>query len=195
MEDIKETKGDIRNRITNKIKAISENELLEKANAIENRLFDFANFLESNIAMLYLNKSIEVISRDIVKRSFGYNRIIVLPAYDTEKHEFRLLKVEDLDKDLIMGQRDTLEPDQTRCKNVPVESIDIAVIPGIAFDEKGGRIGTGEGYYDRFIPTLSATTRKVALAYEDQIVSQVPMESHDKHVDIIITEERIIYKI
>jgi 5-formyltetrahydrofolate cyclo-ligase len=174
---------------------MAENLLLEKANAIENRLFDFANFLESNIAMLYLNKGVEVISRDIVKRSFGYNRIIILPAYDTEKHELKLLKVEDIDKDLVPGQVDIMEPDQTRCKSVPVESIDIAVIPGIAFDEKGGRIGTGEGYYDRFIPRLSATTRKVALAYEDQVVSQIPMESHDKHVDIIITEKRIIYKI
>ena len=195
MEDIKETKGDIRSRIENKINSISENLLLEKANAIENRLFDFANFLESNIAMLYLNKGVEVISRDIVKRSFGYNRIIILPAYDTEKRELKLLKVEDIDKDLVLGQVDIMEPDQTRCKSVPVESIDIAVIPGIAFDEKGGRIGTGEGYYDRFIPRLSATTRKVALAYEDQVVSQIPMESHDKHVDIIITEKRIIYKI
>jgi 5-formyltetrahydrofolate cyclo-ligase len=195
MEDIKETKGDIRSRIENKINAVSDDVLLEKANAIENRLFEFANFLESNISMLYLNKSSEVISRDIVKRSFGYNRIIILPAYDTEKHELRLLKVEDIDKDLVLGEKDVLEPDQTRCKSVPVESVDIAVIPGIAFDEKGGRIGTGEGYYDRFIPTLSATTRKVALAYEDQVVSQIPMEPHDKHVDIIITEKRIIYKI
>ena len=195
MEDIKETKGDIRSRITNVIKAMPEKSLLEKAGAIENRLFDFANFLESNIAMLYWNKSSEVISGDIVKRSFGYNRIIVLPAFDTKNHEMHLLKVEDIDKDLILGPRDVLEPDQTRCKSVPVESVDIAVIPGIAFDEKGGRVGTGEGYYDRFIPSLSATTRKVALAYEDQVLSQVPMESHDKHVDIIITEERIIYKI
>jgi 5-formyltetrahydrofolate cyclo-ligase len=62
-------------------------------------------------------------------------------------------------------------------------------------DEKGGRIGTGDGTYDRLIPDLPATTRKVGLAFEDQIIAQVPMESHDKHVDIIITEKRIIYKI
>lgn len=68
-------------------------------------------------------------------------------------------------------------------------------MPGIAFDEKGGRLGSGEGYYDRLVPKLSITTRKVALAFECQIIQQVPMESHDKHVDIIITEERTIYKI
>ena len=69
------------------------------------------------------------------------------------------------------------------------------IIPGLAFDEKGGRVGTGEGYYDRFIPKLSNTTRKVALALDKQIIQQVPMDSHDKHVDIIVTDERIIYKI
>ena len=91
--------------------------------------------------------------------------------------------------------RGVLEPITGRCKTVPIASIDIAIIPGIAFDEKGGRIGSGDGYYDRLIPRLSITTRKVALAFECQIVQQVPMESHDKHVDIIITEKRIIYKI
>jgi 5-formyltetrahydrofolate cyclo-ligase len=88
-----------------------------------------------------------------------------------------------------------LEPNPARCKLVPIEHIDIAIIPGIAFDEKGGRIGSGKGYYDRMIPDLAITTRKVALAFEEQVVQQIPMESHDKHVDIIITDERIIYKI
>ena len=66
---------------------------------------------------------------------------------------------------------------------------------GIAFDEKGGRIGSGDGYYDRMIPKLPVTTRKVALAFECQIFPQIPMESHDRYVDIIITEKRVIYKI
>jgi 5-formyltetrahydrofolate cyclo-ligase len=87
------------------------------------------------------------------------------------------------------------EPDASRCKIVPLERIDIAVIPGLAFDEKGGRIGSGKGYYDRLIPRLAITTRKVALTFEEQIVPQVPMDAHDKHVDIIITDKRIIYKI
>ncbi len=105
------------------------------------------------------------------------------------------MKVDNPDGDLIPGPRNILEPDPGRCRIVPIESIDIAVIPGIAFDEKGGRIGSGEGYYDRLIPKLSITTRKVALAFESQILPQIPIESHDRHVDIIISEKRIIYKI
>jgi 5-formyltetrahydrofolate cyclo-ligase len=65
----------------------------------------------------------------------------------------------------------------------------------VAVDEKGGRLGAGDGTYDRLIPQLPITTRKVSLALEDQVVPQIPAESHDKHVDIIITDKRIIYKI
>ena len=119
----------------------------------------------------------------------------MLPAYNTETHAMTLMKVDALDKDLCDGPRGILEPNSERCKAVPIERIDIAIIPAVALDEKGGRIGSGQGYYDRLIPELSITTRKVALAFEEQIIPQVPIESHDKHIDIIITEKRIIYKI
>jgi 5-formyltetrahydrofolate cyclo-ligase len=107
----------------------------------------------------------------------------------------KLMKVDAFGQDLIPGPRGGLEPDPGKCKVVPMDRIDIAIMPGLAFDEKGGRIGLGTGYYDRLIPRLDITTRKVALTFEEQIIPQVPMESHDKHVDIIITDKRIIYKI
>ena len=78
---------------------------------------------------------------------------------------------------------------------VPLDCLDIAMVPGIAMDEKGARIGSGQGYYDRLIPDLPITTRKVGLIFEDQILPVIPMESHDKHIDIVITEDRVIYKI
>ena len=106
-----------------------------------------------------------------------------------------LHKVDQPDAELRPGPRGVFEPDPDRCKMVPIDRIDIAIIPGWAFDEKGGRIGSGRGYYDRLIPQLPITTRKVALTFEEQIIAQVPVESHDKHVDIIITDKRIIYKI
>jgi len=195
MEEVKETKDDIRNNAAKALAALSNSEVDEKIKRIENRLFEFANFLESNIVLLYINSTSEVNSTEIIKRCFGLKKIIVLPAFDTAKFEMTLMKVDNFDADLTPGPRGILEPDQNRCNAVPIESVDIAIVPGVAFDEKGGRIGSGDGYYDRLIPKLSVTTRKVALTFECQIVPQVQMESHDKHVDIIITEKRIIYKI
>lgn len=195
MEEIQLTKSQIRNDITTALAALTEKEIAEKTQAIEKRLFDFANFLEAKVVLLYVNNNNEVATNDILKRTHAYNKVIVLPAYNTEKYTMALMKVDSLEKDLCDGPRGILEPNSERCKVVPIESIDIAIIPAVALDEKGGRIGSGQGYYDRLIPELSITTRKVALGFEEQIIPQVPLESHDKHIDIIITDKRIIYKI
>jgi 5-formyltetrahydrofolate cyclo-ligase len=195
MDELHEKKVEIRNEIKTMLGKISEKNLSKRTKSIENNLFELANFLESSIALLYVGKEGEVATNHILKMCFELNKIIALPAFDEEKYNMTLMKVDNLKTDLVTGKRGVFEPDRNRCKVIPVESIDIAIIPGLAFDEKGGRIGTGEGYYDRFIPKLSNTTRKVALALDDQIIQQVPMESHDKHVDIIVTDARIIYKI
>lgn len=195
MEEIQLKKSELREEISKKVAALSATEISEKTKAIETRLFDFANFLESKIALMYVNNNGEVHTGNILRRTYDYGKIVVLPAFNAENYDMTLLKVDNLDKDLQEGPRGILEPDETRCKIVPIERIDIAIIPAIALDEKGGRIGSGEGYYDRLIPRLAITTRKVALALEQQIVPQIPIESHDKHVDIIITEDRVIYKI
>ena len=195
MEEIQKTKDEIRREIATMLKSLSEKDIADITHGIENRLFEFANFLEARIALLYINNANEVDTHSILRRCFDYNKILVLPLINSSSQEFQLLKIDNLDFDLKPGPSGILEPDVERCKTVPIECIDIAIIPGIAFDEKGGRIGSCGGYYNRLIPKLPITTRKVSLAFDSQILSQVPTESHDKSVDIIITEKRIIYKI
>jgi 5-formyltetrahydrofolate cyclo-ligase len=195
VEEIHEKKQAIRTEITKLFTDMSDDVRNEKNQAIEDRLFEFANFLESNIALLYMNTGAEVATRNIIKKALDYNKIVVLPVFNMEKHKVGLMKVDNLKNQLKQGPRGGLEPDAAKCKKVPIDCIDIAIVPGIAFDEKGARIGTGMGFYDRLIPNLPITTRKVALSFEDQLIQQVPMEHHDKHIDIIITDKRIIYKI
>lgn len=195
MEDIKGKKSEIRANISKILDSLSEDDISEKTKNIENRLFDFANFLESKVVLLYINRPNEVNTSRIIKRTYKQNKIVGLPSFDTDKYEMTIYKVDNPDTDLALGWRGILEPDPSRCKHIPIDFIDIAIIPGLAFDEKGGRIGSGEGYYDRLIPKLPVTTRKVSLSLESQVIQQVPMENNDRHVDIIITEDRIIYKI
>ncbi len=195
MDEIKEKKFSIRTDIQKDLDALNEQKRVEKTEVIAKRFFEFANFLESKIVLFYMNKKHEIVTLDMIKIGFELGKILVLPAFDAGKHEMQLFKVDNIDTDLKKGPRAILEPNPDVCKMVPIEYIDLAIIPGIAFDEKGGRIGYGEGYYDRLIPKLSITTRKVAFALESQIVQQIPMDSHDQFVDIIITENRIIYKI
>jgi 5-formyltetrahydrofolate cyclo-ligase len=195
MDDIKGKKSEIRDEIIEKISKYSDEERAEKMKVLQNRLLSFANYQESKIAFLPSSRENEMDLSGIIRQSIKLNKIVVLPSYRAGKPDITLLKLDDPDGELVQGALGNMEPDPQKCKVVPIDSIDIAIIPGLAFDEKGGRIGTGKGYFDNFIPQLPITARKVSLAFEDQLIQQVPMESHDKYVDIIITEKRIIYKI
>jgi 5-formyltetrahydrofolate cyclo-ligase len=195
MDEVRQKKQEIRNEISTFFDSLPADQIEANTHIIESRLFEFANFLESKIVMLYLNAENEVATDNIIKRSFEFGKIVVLPVFDAAKGIIQLMKIDNPDKDLVTGTRGMLEPNPDKCKAVPMDCIDIAVVPGIAMDEKGGRIGPGDGMYDRIIPDLPMTTRKVGLVFEGQLIPQVPMESHDKHVDIIITEKRVIYKI
>jgi 5-formyltetrahydrofolate cyclo-ligase len=195
MDDIKQTKARIRSEIMTALDSLSENEYESRAQRIETRLFDFANFHEAKILLMFIDRPYDMSTEGIIRQCRKMQKIVVLPAFDPQKFRTRLFKVDSIDRDLHIGPRGCLEPNPSRCKEVPLECLDIAIIPGLAFDEKGSRLGYGEGYYDRLIPRLPSTTRKVAVAFESKVLLHVPMESHDRHVDIVVTEERTIYKI
>jgi 5-formyltetrahydrofolate cyclo-ligase len=195
MENLKTKKQEIRSQVEEKLDALPKKEIMAKYGTIEDQLFDFANFREAEVMLLYINHPHEMDTRNILKRCSEATKNIVLPLFRSENNGTRLYKVGNIDTDLKPGPDNILEPDPDRCKPFPIDDIDIAIIPGIAFDEKGGRLGIGSGRYDRIMSRLPITARRVSCALEDQMTQQVPMESHDKYVDIIITDKRIIYKI
>ena len=96
MEEIQNTKHDIRNDTAKAIDAFSKEEIEEKTSRIEARLFEFANFLESNISLLYVNHGFEVNTRGNLTRCLGYNKIAVLPAFNLETFQMKLMKVDNL---------------------------------------------------------------------------------------------------
>ena len=195
MEDVKSRKNEIRADITTRVESVSHENLSNIYKKIDERLFEFANFMEANIVLLYSNCGAEVATGNIIRKCYEQDKLVVLPLFNKDNNKFKLMKIDDINGSMKKGPRGVLEPNPSKCKVVPIESLDIAIIPGIAFDEKGGRLGTGGRYYDRLIPKIPITARKVSLACECQLVQQIPVESHDRHVDIIITEKRIIYKI
>ena len=195
MQDLKVKKSEIRSEALALRVALSEKERTEKSQQIMERLFGFANFLEAKIVMYYMNYSSEVATEAMIQKTLEYEKIVALPLVDQTNKQIVSLKIDDLKTDVRPGYKGIPEPIPQRCKVIPIEQINLAIIPGVAFDERGGRIGHGTGFYDKFIPKLDVTTRKVALSFECQIVPQIPMEPHDRYIDIIITEKRIIYKI
>ena len=96
--------------------------------------------------------------------------------------------------ELVPGYRGILEPPPTLAP-VPLAEVAAIVVPGVAFDARGHRLGQGGGHYDRLIARareLAAPPLVVALAYDFQIVSRVPDEAHDQRVDRVVTERRVL---
>ncbi len=194
-KDIKEEKQKLREQHIDVMKNISSEKLDDLNRNIEYQLLDFANFLEARIVLLYVNYDYSVPLENIITKSLENEKIIALPVCNEKIKSFTIYKIDDYEKDLIKQDDGKLVPNKERCKILPIDSLDIVIVPGMMFDEKGGRLGSGKRTYDRLIPKLPNTVRKVALAYESQIIPSVPMASHDKYVDIIISENKIIYKI
>ncbi|MBS0014199.1 MAG: 5-formyltetrahydrofolate cyclo-ligase [Desulfobacterales bacterium] len=196
MEDVKDKKLILRKETRERIASFNSRELAQKQARIEEQLLEFANFQESEMVLFYLSRGVEIDLSRIIEACPRLGKEVVLPLFDHKKRTgCRLFKITSMETELKAASGHDFEPDPDQCKPVSFDNIDIALIPGIAFDEKGGRLGDGSGRYDRLIPLLPNTARKVGLALESQVYGALPMESHDKAVDIIITENRIIYKI
>jgi len=195
MDETKSGKNSVLSQVAERMNALSPEQIEEKYNIIESKLFEFANFLESQQVFLYPPGSKEIPTENIIRKAMEIEKSIILPVFTDVKNTFLLYKISHFDKDLVPNTREMLEPNPERCKKIALDDVDIAIIPGLAFDDKGGRMGFGNNYYSKLITKLPETCRKVSLAYEEQIVDQIQMESRKYTVDIIITDARVIYKI
>ncbi|OQY00419.1 MAG: 5-formyltetrahydrofolate cyclo-ligase [Desulfobacteraceae bacterium 4572_130] len=191
----KYNKKNILSEISEKIKKFTDQQLLRKINRIEYNLMGFANFMEAKFVLLYTKQSDEIPTENIIKKCFKLKKNVIIPIISESKHLINLFKINDYDTDLVKNNYNILQPNTETCKEIELDQIDIAVIPGLGFDEKGGRLGFGEGFYSRLITRLPETTRKISIAFEEQMVRQIQMESRKYNVDIVITDKRIIYKI
>jgi 5-formyltetrahydrofolate cyclo-ligase len=93
--------------------------------------------------------------------------------------------------DLVPGPSRALEPPAS-APVVPIEEIDLAVVPGVAFDEAGGRLGRGRGHYDATLALLRPGAARIGIAFEVQVVPGVPGEPHDVPLDAVVTEKRVL---
>ena len=181
--------------MADRLEKFTKEELSGKLKKIEYKLFEFANFMEAQLVLLYTPVNNEIPTQAIIKKALAIEKGVALPVFTGAKNAIHLYKINNYNKDLATSPTDILEPNIEKCKKISLEEVDIAIIPGLAFDDKGGRIGFGNNFYTKLITRLPETCRKVSLAYEEQVVDQIQMESRKYTVDIIITDKRVIYKI
>lgn len=145
--------------------------------------------------MTYMSFKNEVDMALIIKDSINKEGKIYLPYVKKEGSidEIVLYEVSDI-RHIKQGAFGNFEPDIKICKKAKKTVLDLILVPGIGFDIKGGRIGFGKGYYDKFLKNLKGKTIMIGISFESQLVDLLPTEKHDIKMDYIITEERILGK-
>jgi len=157
-----------------------------KSREIEERLFSLPEFKAARTVLFFASFRSEVDTGPMIRRALAFGKRVVLPKVIGT--ELALYEIVDLDRDVAPGAWGIPEPREPR--TVRLDEIDLILVPGAAFDCHGNRLGYGAGFYDKLLPAFSKTT--VALAFESQVVAQVPAELHDVPVKKIVTERRAI---
>ncbi len=180
-------KRELRQILLKKRSSLSPRARKEKSEQIREKLFSLHPFLEAKTVMFYLSLPTEVSTDKMIQESLEKGKVVVVPCI--EEDEIRPAYLESL-KEVEIRSLGIREPLKKRF--VPQELLDLIVVPGCGFDERGYRIGLGKGFYDRFLSTLKGKIPLVGLAFECQVVKKLPFEEWDVRMDWIITERRII---
>ena len=123
----------------------------------------------------------------LLAEALAAGKRVALPRFVTAARSYEACEVSDPANDVKVGHFGIREPGG-RCPWVSPENLDLILVPGVAFDLRGGRLGRGKGHYDQLLAGLRGA--KCGVAFDKQVVDKVPMASHDIRLDSIITPTR-----
>jgi len=200
-------KSKLRNRILAELKSQKEEDRIKKSRQIEKQLFNLPEFKQARIIMFYVSTKFEVNTHDMIKKAIKLGKKVAVPVVSTDTSKAPPLKVtggsacarkgspvDKMDASLISGQwqlqsgpYNIRQPKEEHRNIVSPKELDLIIVPGVAFDDEGNRLGRGKGYYDRFLQEKSDKTRTLGLAFSFQIVNNLPFSRHDHPVEIVIS--------
>jgi 5-formyltetrahydrofolate cyclo-ligase len=177
------TKAELRREMRERLRSIGA-EREEKSRAIAGAIMAHPAFARSRRIALFSpllsEPDVELLWK-VEARGFCYPRI------GGEEIEFAEVQIQDHLSPAVWHAR-IREPLHARARIISPAEIDLILVPGLAFTRAGQRLGRGGGFYDRFLARLSASTTKLGICFEQQIVETLPAEPHDQNVDAVITE-------
>ena len=144
----------------------------------------------SDSILAYASFANELSLDPFIAAALNQGKRIAIPSIDWTHKSMSAKQITNLDTDLIPGRYDIRVP-REGCALVEPEQIDVILLPGLAFDRAGNRLGRGAGFYDRYISALKESGHNptlIGVCYHAQIVDSVPTEPHDHRVDRVITE-------
>ena len=191
LSEVQELKKQIREQAHANRKDQADKEGLSRI--ICEKFVSLPEYDRAKTVMFYVDVRTEVRTRDYLSTALTHGKTIVVP-WCNDQGELELFRLESMD-DLAIGMYKILEPKpELRLlpeRQVPVEPLDLVMVPGVAFTREGARMGHGKGYYDKLLEHARPDAPLVALAFECQLFPDIPTQAHDVFMDQIITEKAI----
>ena len=185
-------KNKIRKEMLSQREGLSEERVISLSKAIAGKVNNLREFKEAKTVFCYISKGKEVFTEDIIMKSLYMNKKVIAPRVDEHKNKIVLHEIKSPGKDLSQGFRGISEPKSHLPVLGNLNKINFAIIPGIAFDRNGRRIGFGKGFFDKLLSKKDLYPILCGIAFDFQITDNIPYFPHDICMDIIVSEKRII---
>jgi 5-formyltetrahydrofolate cyclo-ligase len=189
---VQQRKREIRKKVQEERDRLSHQERTGHSEVVLDRLFSLEEFRTADTIFFFISFRSEVDTVPMIKQALDAGKRVCLPYTYTESKQMVASHIVDFEKELEPGNYDIMEPRPECVRPVPPEEIDIVIMPGVAFDVDGRRLGYGGGYYDRFLDRCRPDSLRVAPCFDLQVIDEVPCADHDHQIHMIVTEKRVI---
>ncbi|MBG89808.1 MAG: 5-formyltetrahydrofolate cyclo-ligase [Verrucomicrobiales bacterium] len=189
MSSIAQEKQRVRMKAWDAVSQITHGERIANGSQIQDRLTGTAVWQNASAVLIFAPLPDEPDIAELCQKSINAGKTTCLPRYLPAKNNYEAAVIHDPARDLIPAKFGILEP-SLDCEALPSMQLDLVLVPGVAFAPSGTRLGRGKGFYDRILGSVSA--QKIGVAFDQQIVMNIPFEEHDQRVDAIVTPTRWI---
>ncbi|HWK23986.1 MAG TPA: 5-formyltetrahydrofolate cyclo-ligase [Ureibacillus sp.] len=179
----------IRNQVRQSLQKIDSEQYKLSSLLIKERLLREPSILKGNTIAITISNKREVDTKEIIESLWGLKKKVVVPKCEPVDRSMNFYEIENFHQ-LENVYMDLQEPKPESSQLVKASQIDCIIVPGIVFDNKGYRVGYGGGYYDRYLTQFNGIM--ISLAFDIQLVMDVPKENYDIPVDLILTETKRI---
>ena len=142
--------------------------------------------------LIYVSFRSEVDTHQLIRERLNSGLEVAIPKTDVTNRRLETYLLKDWGKGLRPGAYGILEPDVKATSLIRPSQIDMVVVPGSVFDHQCGRYGYGGGYFDRLLSIGVPQALRVGLAFSLQVLPEIPLKTHDRRMDIIVTENEIL---
>ncbi|MCH7847442.1 MAG: 5-formyltetrahydrofolate cyclo-ligase [Planctomycetes bacterium] len=191
-EQNSQQKAEIRRAVLAKLAAMGDEQRHEGSVAACSRLTALEVFQHASVVMLYMPLASEVDLTPVAIRCFQTGKTVCVPLVDWKRRDMEPVEVTSFDDHVMEVDEHGLRMPRGGAP-IPPDLLDLVVVPGLAFDAHGHRLGRGGGYYDRFLGRLRRTAATVGLGFDVQITDEVPVNDGDVSVDIVVTDRRVTH--